>query len=346
MAHREGITTHAHDWTMIKASGLIENQRVVTIAASMPVEEACDVLIQNNISSAPVYDDTAPAEENNGNAIVHAPSYVGMFDYGDLIAYILLVLHKAEQTSTFEIRDIVQRAIKGQAVPVKLASDLSRKNPFYSILPEATLLSAVEEFACGTHRVCVLEPNGAIKGILSQSTVVRYLYENRQQFPEIEGLLSKTIRQLHLEKTGVIGVGAESSVLDALSQMSHHGISSVAVIGNGGVVLGNISMTDHVMKSYRHQLLWNTCFQFVGVVRTQQGIIDGQDRLPVFDVRPDTTLGFTIAKLLATKAHRIWVTDERERAISVVSLTDVVRIFASTAGVEITQRRGSLARPT
>lgn len=30
--------------------------------------------------------------------------------------------------------------------------DLSQKNPFYSILPEATLLSAVEEFALGTHR--------------------------------------------------------------------------------------------------------------------------------------------------------------------------------------------------
>lgn len=30
--------------------------------------------------------------------------------------------------------------------------DLSQKNPFYSILPEATLLSAVEEFAYGTHR--------------------------------------------------------------------------------------------------------------------------------------------------------------------------------------------------
>lgn len=61
--------------------------------------------------------------------------------------------------------------------------DLSRKNPFYSILPESTLLSATEEFACGTHRgmiatksmfvllfidcsdaiVCVLEPSGQVK---------------------------------------------------------------------------------------------------------------------------------------------------------------------------------------
>ena len=62
---------------------------------------------------------------------------------------------------------------------------MSQKNPFYSILPEATLLSAVEEFAYGIHRgkskcsfekkhmitkfsklnviVCVLNPDGSIK---------------------------------------------------------------------------------------------------------------------------------------------------------------------------------------
>lgn len=61
-----------------------------------------------------------------------------------------------------------------------------------------------------------------------------------------------------------------------------------------------------------------------------------QDRIPVFDVRLDTTLGFAVAKLLATKSHRVWVIDEREKAIGVVSLTDVMRAIATTSnGVEI-----------
>jgi hypothetical protein len=100
-----------------------------------------------------------------------------MFDYGDIIAYILLVLQDIPPPPggdiTFEIKDIIRRASEGKEVPVRLASgkhidnkrllffiynsfkiilDLSQKNPFYSILPEATLLSAVEEFACGIHR--------------------------------------------------------------------------------------------------------------------------------------------------------------------------------------------------
>ncbi|KAI8874506.1 hypothetical protein K501DRAFT_5479 [Backusella circina FSU 941] len=127
--------------------------------------------------------------------------------------------------------------------------------------------------------------------------------------------------------------------------LGSHGVSSVAVLGNGNNLMGNISMTDvkHVMKGYRHRLLWTSCLQLVSHVRSQQGIADGQDRLPVFDVRPDTSLGFTIAKLLATKAHRVWVTDDRYQAVGVVSLTDVIRVIASMAGVQPFERRPSMA---
>lgn len=49
-----------------------------------------------------------------------------MFDYGDVITYILLVLHRKQDNNvdleSFEIKDIVHRAIQGQNVPVHLAS--------------------------------------------------------------------------------------------------------------------------------------------------------------------------------------------------------------------------------
>lgn len=88
------------------------------------------MLINNNISSAPVYDaDVKPVVETS---IIHPRSYVGMFDYADVIAYILLVFQNmpppTEENASkdnnipFEIRDIVRRASIGEEVPVKLAS--------------------------------------------------------------------------------------------------------------------------------------------------------------------------------------------------------------------------------
>jgi hypothetical protein len=85
---------------------------------SLSVEEGCQILVQNNISSAPVYDG------KKGH-------YTGMFDYGDVIAYILLVLHRKPgqrgnddiiDPESFEIKSIVKTALSGQKVPVKLAS--------------------------------------------------------------------------------------------------------------------------------------------------------------------------------------------------------------------------------
>ena len=57
--------------------------------------------------------------------------YIGMFDYGDVIAYLLLVLHRKTglengvdgiDPESFEIKDIVRRALHGQKVPVGMAS--------------------------------------------------------------------------------------------------------------------------------------------------------------------------------------------------------------------------------
>jgi hypothetical protein len=79
------------------------------------------MLIEHNISSAPVYDST-PSEHG---AISHAKSYIGMFDYGDLISYLLIVLRKEippEEETTLEVKELVRKALDGQQVPVKLAS--------------------------------------------------------------------------------------------------------------------------------------------------------------------------------------------------------------------------------
>jgi CBS domain-containing protein len=92
---------------------------------SLPVEEACNLLIENNITSAPVFN--SKLKDSSESAIVHPRSYVGMFDYGDVIAYILLVLQNmsppgVKDSLNFEINDIIRRATEGKEVPVKLAS--------------------------------------------------------------------------------------------------------------------------------------------------------------------------------------------------------------------------------
>lgn len=72
-----------------------------------------------------------------------------MFDYRDVVDFVLLVFHKKQLAPISEedvvgIAEIVQMAESGKPVPLRFAADLSRKNPFYSVLANASLLTAVQ----------------------------------------------------------------------------------------------------------------------------------------------------------------------------------------------------------
>lgn len=57
-------------------------------------------------------------------------------------------------------------------------------------------------------------------------------------------------------------------------------------------------------KSSSAPLLENTCIHFISVILSTRGMNDGKDSYPVFHVYPHSTLAHTVAKLVATKAHR------------------------------------------
>lgn len=53
-----------------------------------------------------------------------------------------------------------------------------------------------------------------------------------------------------------------------------------------------------------------------------------KDKLPVFDVMETSTLGYAVGKMIATRAHRVWVVDRVQGPpISVVTLTDVFGVI-------------------
>ncbi|KAF9362444.1 cell separation during budding [Mortierella sp. NVP85] len=312
--HREGLTTASHDWTMVKAGALVENQTLVTIDADAAVEDACEVLLQNGISSAPVFD-------KNRN------TYVGMFDYGDLMTYILLLLKKMDvpdEEQTIEMRHLIQRTSESQTVPVRFASD-----PFCTVLAETRLGAVVHDFGTGIHRVAVMEADGTMKGILSQSSTLDYLMRHLSEYPQLQPVMQKSLQQLGLASSRVLSVNGEERVLDALVSMSTNGVSSLAVLDDQGMLLGNISMTDikHIMKNLRASWLWITCFQLVCKIRLSQGVESGEDQYPILDVNAKSTFGYTLSKLQATKAHRMWVVNDSGCAVGVVSLTDVFRVL-------------------
>lgn len=93
--------------------------------------------------------------------------------------------------------------------------------------------------------------------------------------------------------------------------MNNEGLTSVAVVDNGLNVVGNISTKDvrHLTKSSNAHLLNSSCMNFISVILNERGVEHGRDVFPVFYVNPYSTLAHTVAKLVATRSHRMWVVE-------------------------------------
>ncbi|KAI9599118.1 hypothetical protein BDF19DRAFT_430153 [Syncephalis fuscata] len=321
-----GLTTGETDWRTVACGHIIDQQTLITIDAKASMETACETLVTHCISSAPIYDETLK-------------SYIGMFDYSDLLTYVLLVLKRAkipQHENTRQVLRLVQKAAAEQNVPVHLASGkFKSKEPFYALLAESSLIQALEIFSKGAHRLAIINQDGSVKGILSQSSLIKYISQQSGKYPSLDAILKQTLRELGMAQHKVVSVDSSDQVLDALSVMNEHGVSSIAVLDGQSHIIGNISVSDikHILARDKHSLLYTQCHSFVSHIKMEDGLQNGMDSVPVFDVHADTTLRDCLAKLVATKAHRVWVSDEQRRVTGVVSLTDIARMLAEHANL-------------
>ncbi|KAL8794006.1 MAG: hypothetical protein Q9195_003412 [Heterodermia aff. obscurata] len=286
------------DWQHISVGELV-NQDVTFVELDTGVEAATNLLLE---SSSPVL------LVRTGSSDKAAAT---TFDYRDLTQYLLFAtgqLQPDEERRVF-FQSLAKKAQQGQPIPVRDAKNLGTKEPLITLPHTADLTKAVETFGGGVHRIVVVkERTDEVVGILSQLELVKFLWENGRSFPNIDQLYPQTIKDLGIGTQQLISVNGDKPLKEALKLMNDEGVTSLAVVDNGYNVVGNISNVDVKLltKSSSAPLLENTCIHFITVILSTRGMNDGQDSFPVFHVSPNSTLAHTVAKLVATKAHRIW----------------------------------------
>ncbi|KAF7164239.1 hypothetical protein CNMCM6106_000820 [Aspergillus hiratsukae] len=291
------------DWREISIGELVRPDDLRFVELDTGIEEATNTLIDSN---APVL------------LIRETPQHktaVGTFDYSDLNGYLLLAagLTQPNEELRESYEELARKAREGHKIPLKDVKELSRSEPLTTLPASANLMTAVETFGGGVHRVIVVDErkDGDVVGIVSQFRLVKFLWENGRSFPVIDQLYPQYLRDLGIGSREVISINGDKLLCEALQIMHSEGISSIAVVDNHFNVVGNISTTDVKLltRSSSLPLLHNTCIHFISVILSARGLIEGKDSFPVFYVNPGSTLAHTVAKLVATKSHRLWVTD-------------------------------------
>ncbi|SCU78121.1 LADA_0A03950g1_1 [Lachancea dasiensis] len=312
---------HSQKWQHTPLSQLIEQNKLVTVDGTLSVEEAFNTLIRHNLTSLPV--EQFPGDMN---------CYT--FDYNDLNSYLLLVLNKIQVNDPQVARDCQM----GKPVPVGEIVKLTPKNQFHKLRELDNLTTAMGILGSGVHRVAITDnASTQIRGILSQRRLIKYLWDNARQFSGLQPLLNSSLKDLGIgvldthtaptsRQSRVISIQGEEQLIMALYKMHTERISSIAVVDHHGNLLGNISVTDvkHVTRTSQYPLLHNTCRHFISVILNSRGLEMGKDSFPIFHVYPTSSLARTMAKLVATKAHRLWIVQPEKSSSSTPSSSSVV----------------------
>ena len=186
------------DWRTIGVSELVQGEDLRFVEADTSVEVATNILID---SGAPVLLIRETAKSN---------SIVGTFDYKDLNAYLLLVVGLAQPDKAHidTFTELMGKAREGTTIPLKDIRDIgSKSEPIVKLSHDATLSQAVEIFGGGVHRVVVVqEKTEKVVGILSQSRLVKFLWENARAFPVLEQLYHANLRDLRIGSAQVISI--------------------------------------------------------------------------------------------------------------------------------------------
>ncbi|KZP16916.1 hypothetical protein FIBSPDRAFT_674807, partial [Athelia psychrophila] len=332
-------------WEEVPARDLIESPKIFSMDSERSVEDACEALLSEDILCLAVKDSASD-------------SYLGLFDFSDVNAFLTLAatrhtLFPQEVQGTSRSEQIVAAAKAGR-VPVHLVSNLSEKNPLEVLPYDATILSLLAVFARGRHRVLIRSPSPSeeYQGIVSDRQLLDWFYKYSEKTPSFASVLSNSLQSLALPSihiySEVVATKSSSTVLDAMKLMSDGGVSSVAVVDDEtGQLLSAVSATDIgkiVVPSQSNQILSTPLHQFISQIKGPHGSTDGADRYPVYSVFPASTLSYTIQKLLATNAHRLFVTIDGSSSPSpsassgnlsgIVSVVDILSLFARLAHIQ------------
>uniref|UniRef100_A0A0W0G9N8 CBS domain-containing protein n=1 Tax=Moniliophthora roreri TaxID=221103 RepID=A0A0W0G9N8_MONRR len=305
------------NWKAFFARDIIDS-RIVTVKAELSVEDACDKLLSEDIPCLAVL----------GNP--ESQGLKGLFDFSDVNAFLTLAATK----HTFTPEDLRDKprvqdiflAAKAGHVPVHLVSILIRSSVpfqgFVGIVSDRRLLSWFESYAA---------ENSSMKRFLS------------------DPIRSFSFPSFNLY-TAVVAATSKASVLEAMQLMSEEGVSSIAVLDDEtGALLSAVSVTDIgklVVPSSSNQILNIPLHQFISYIKAPEGSTDGAERFPVYSVSSNGTLFYTMQKLLATNAHRVFIANETPESSpiiasrcagnlsGIVSIVDILSLFARLAHVQ------------
>jgi len=300
-----------------------DQNAIVSVAADAPVAQAFQVLIKNNILSAPVFD-------------YSKDKYWYMFSIRDVVNHALRVLDETK----FESDDVPAYTFlteKEHFRNYKVQDIVGNQDKLLEIGTDVYVDKVVELMVSNNaHRVISLNADRSLNNIITQSRVVECLVQLFGVSPSLSGLGRQTIKDLNLGKMGsIISICETDKAVDAFRLMCKHNISGLPVVSADGKLVGNISESDlRAIQSNAQflRLLYLPVTEYLDMMRKHRAT---EPRCPkqraLVKCDQIDTYREVVNKVVESKVHRCFIVDSNDKLLGVISLHDILAALVKSS---------------
>jgi CBS domain-containing protein len=218
-------------------------------------------------------------------------------------------------------------------------------DPVYMVCGSFPLKSVADLMvATKAHRILVLDEKGHFANVISQTRLLEILSAIMTGFPE----LSRPIIQTELWARAIKHVESiheYEMAFIAFRKMKEKKVSGLAVLNDQGVIVGNISTSDIKLLEFDmifFSMLGYDIAGYLNLVSKPELLHQKPIRFrplrealsilprPVVTCRSSDSMGYIMAILLHYRIHRVYVVDDGNKPIGVISLHDILSEIMET----------------
>jgi len=233
-----------------------------------------------------------------------------------------------------------------KTLQVRDIANLSTTNPFVPLPVGSSLLDCAKLMVeRRLHRVPIVHKDGKLSTLVSQSSLVQLLWQNRFVWEKEYGRLTMTELNLHniiphtAKGAALLTVADSKRAIDAFKLLSDKHISGVPVVNEDNKLVASMSVQDLKeigTTANKFSLIQKPVLEYLkhSQHHHQQQICEVQ--LPVLHMflslhtmhfQGHDTFADTLAKLVKHRAHHIYYVDKHHQLFGVVTLVDILKLF-------------------
>jgi CBS domain-containing protein len=211
-----------------------------------------------------------------------------------------------ERSNSFNLRTISERKLKNK----------SHHDPNVTVHLNDPLTAATKHFVkTGVHRVCVVNDNGKVQNILSQSDVLKWSFgdvENRLKDLDLEAA------QFCTKVSEMYTVKESDVTLEAFTGLDASNHTGAAILDDEMHLRGCFSATD--LKNFNTK----SFLQLLEPVRKWMNLTD---RSPLRFVPKCVKLSAVVKRMVDLRLHRIFVVESADdmTLVGVITISDVLQ---------------------